>query len=113
MSITRARPDAFGAALAMAVWFVLPTAISFALTQPYLNLHLFFNRYLVVVIPPLCLLAGLAVGALRWRIAQAVLAVGLGLVAWPQFLQYDPYAQNQDIRGPVQWIEPRYQAGGG
>lgn len=112
-AITRARPDAFGAALAMAVWFVLPIAISFALTQPYLNLHLFFNRYLVVVIPPLCLLAGLAVSALRWRIAQAVLAVGLAAVAWPSLLAYYPYAQNQDIRGPVQWIEQRYQAGDG
>jgi 4-amino-4-deoxy-L-arabinose transferase-like glycosyltransferase len=111
--VTRARPEAFGAALAMAVWFAMPIAISFALTQPGLNLHLFFNRYLVVVIPPLCLLAGLAVGALRWRIAQAVLAVGLAAVAWPQLLQYYPYAQAQDIRGPVQWIEQRYQAGDG
>jgi mannosyltransferase len=112
-AVTRARPEAFGAALAMASWFAVPIAISFALTQPRLNLHLFYSRYLVVVVPPLCLLAGLAVGALRWRIAQALLAVGLFLVAWPQLLHYYPYAQVQDIRSPVQWIEQRYQPGDG
>ncbi len=112
-AVTRARPETFGGALAMAVWFVVPIAISFALTQPGLNLHIFFNRYLVVVIPPLCLLAGLGVSALRWRVAQAALAVGLVVVAWPQLLHYYPYAQVQDIRGSVQWIEQRYQAGDG
>ena len=112
-AITRARPDAFGAALAMASWFVVPIVIAFALTQPRLNLHLFFSRYLVIVVPPLCLLAGLGVSALRWRLAQAVLAVGLVLVAWPALLHYYPLAQVQDIRGPVQWIEQRYQPGDG
>jgi hypothetical protein len=105
--------SAYGPALIMAAWFVLPIAMSFALTQRYLNLHLFFTRYLVVVIPPLCLLAGLAVSALRWRIAQAVLAVGLVAVAWPPLLQVYQYPQVQDIRGPVQWIEQRYQPGDG
>ena len=112
-ALTRARPEWFGAATAMACWFLVPLGIAFVLTQPHLNLHLFFKRYLIVVVPPLCLLAGLAVGALRWRLAQAALAVALVLVAVPQLLHYYPYAQVENVRDPVQWIEQRYQPGDG
>lgn len=105
--------SAYGPALAMASWFALPIMISFALTQPRLNLHMFSNRYLVVVVPPLCLLAGLGVSALRWRAAQAVLAAGLAVVAWPQLLNYYDVPHVQDIRSAAQWIEARYQSGDG
>src|SRR5207248_9804635 len=111
--ITSVRPDAYGPALAMAMWFALPIIISFALTQPRLNLHLFSTRYLVVVIPPLCLLAGLGVSALRWRPLQGVLAIGLVVVALPQLLHYYASPHLQDIRGAARWIEARYQSGDG
>lgn len=111
--ISGARVDAAAGALAMAAWFIVPLAISFALTQPRLNLHLFFHRYLVVVVPPLCLLVGLAVGAVRWRIAQLGLGVGLAIIALPQLLHYYPFAEVQNFRDPVQWVEQRYQAGDG
>src|SRR2546425_11024556 len=105
--------DTYGPALAMATWFVLPIVIAFALTQPRLNLHLFSNRYLVVVVPPLCLLAGLGVSALRWRPVQAVLAASLVLVALPQLLRYYEAPHLQDIRSAARWIEARYQPGDG
>ena len=111
--IVSTRSDTYGPALAMATWFVLPIVIAFALTQPRLNLHLFSNRYLVVVVPPLCLLAGLGVSALRWRPLQAVLAAGLLLVALPQLLHYYDSPHLQDIRGAARWIEARYQPGDG
>ena len=111
--ITSIDREAYGPALAMATWFALPIIISFALTQPRLNLHLFSNRYLVVVVPPLCLLAGLGVSALRWRAAQAALALGLFLVAAPQLPRYYASPHLQDIRGAAQWIEARYQPGDG
>ena len=111
--LTRARPEWLGPAVAIACWFLVPLGIAFVFTQPHLNLHLFFKRYLVVVVPPLCLLAGLAVGALRWRLAQAALAALLVFVAVPQLLHYYPYAQVQNVRDPVRWIEQRYQPGDG
>ena len=105
--------EAYGPALAMAIWFVVPIVIAFALTQPRLNLHLFSNRYLVVVVPPLCLLAGLGVSAVRWRPLQGVLAIGLVVVALPQLLHYYESPHLQDIRGAARWIEARYQSGDG
>ena len=111
---TRGRDqEAYGPALAMAIWFVVPIVIAFALTQPRLNLHLFSNRYLVVVVPPLCLLAGLGVSAVRWRPLQGVLAIGLVVVALPQLLHYYASPHLQDIRGAARWIEARYQSGDG
>src|SRR5438874_380140 len=104
---------AYGPALAMATWFVLPIIIAFALTQPRLNLHLFSNRYLAVVVPPLCLLAGFGVSAVRWRAVQSVLAIGLVVVALPQLLHYYASPHLQDIRGAARWIEARYQSGDG
>ena len=97
----------------MATWFVLPIVIAFALTQPRLNLHLFSTRYLAVVVPPLCLLAGLGVSAVRWRAVQAVLAIGLVVVALPQLLHYYDSPHLQDIASAARWIEARYQPGDG
>jgi hypothetical protein len=87
--------------------------ISFALTQPGLNLHLFYPRYLVVVVPPLCLLAGLAVQALRLRALQALLAIALALVAWTPLVSYYPVAELQDFKDPMSWMQQRYQPGDG
>ena len=105
--------EIYGPAVAMATWFVLPIVIAFALTQPRLNLHLFSNRYLVVVVPPLCLLAGLGVSAVRWRPVQGVLAIGLVVVALPQLMHYYDSPHLQDIRSAARWIEARYQPGDG
>src|SRR5260370_6597053 len=61
--LTRGSTANFGAAIALGSWFAAPIVISFALTRPGLNLPLFYPRYLVVVVPPLCLLAGPGVQA--------------------------------------------------
>jgi mannosyltransferase len=111
--LTLASRSTLGAAAAMGSWLVVPIAISFALTRPGLNLHLFFPRYLVVVVPPLCLLAALAVEALPSRVLQLALAIALAVVAWQPFTFYYQLAQVQDFKDPVQWIQQRYQAGDG
>src|SRR5260370_12214148 len=103
----------FGAAIALGSWFAAPIVISFALTRPGLNLHLFYPRYLVVVVPPLCLLAGLAVQALPLRAPQALLALGLAVVAWTPLMDYYPVAQVQDFKDLMSWVEQRYQPGDG
>ena len=111
--LTRGSTASFGAAIALGSWFAAPIVISFALTRPGLNLHLFYPRYLVVVVPPLCLLAGLAVQALPLRALQALLALGLAVVAWPPLMDYYPVAQVQDFKDPMSWVQQRYQTGDG
>ena len=112
------RPAASSASLglapvvALACWLGIPVALSYAASQPRLNLHLFSWGYLVVVVPALCLLAGIAVAALRPPLVRSALAAGLvaaaalatpALAAPPQ----------QDFRSAARWIEERYEAGDG
>jgi len=111
--INRAQRPHLAAAAAMACWFAVPIALSFVLTQSWLNLHLFYPRYLVVVVPPLSLLVGLAVGSLRPRLAQAGAAAVLLAVALPSLGLYYQLAQVQDFKTPVLWMQSRYQAGDG
>ena len=112
-SVTRATLETLGPAIAIALWFILPFGFSLALTGPGLNLHLFFARYLVVVIPPLCLLAGLAVGAVRVRALQVVTALAVLAVAVPPLLAYYPVAEVQDFKTPVVWLQQHYRSGDG
>jgi hypothetical protein len=92
-------------------WLVVPLALSFGVTQPYLNLHVFFDRYLVVVIPPLCLLTALGVAAVHRRAAQVVVVLALVAVAWPQVPQ--SYAPAQDFRTPARWLQQHFEDGDG
>jgi mannosyltransferase len=98
---------------AIACWFAGPLLLSFVLTRPSLNLHLFFPRYLVVIVPPMALLVGMGVTALRWRAVQLGLAAAVAVVAIPALASYYQYAQVQDFRGLTQWVQARYQAGDG
>jgi len=107
--LTRGSTENFGAAIALGSWFAAPIVISFVLTRPGLNLHLFYPRYLVVVVPPVCLLAGLAVQALPQRALQALLALALAAVAWTPLTDYYGVAQVQDFKGPMSWVQARYQ----
>jgi mannosyltransferase len=110
---TRCTVESLGPAVAAGLWFAIPVALSFALTQSSLNLHLFFARYLVVVVPPLCLLIGLAVSALPLRAAQLLAVAGLLVVAWPPFALYYRLAQVQDFKDPAIWMQQRYRTGDG
>jgi 4-amino-4-deoxy-L-arabinose transferase-like glycosyltransferase len=99
--------------LALLCWLCVPLILSFGLTQPALNLHLFWWRYLVVVVPPLCLLAGIAVAALRWTPLRLALGLLLVVVALPKAVAYYPTAQLTDWRSSSQWVERHYQVGDG
>jgi mannosyltransferase len=97
----------------LAAWALIPIGVSFALTRPSLNLHLFFPRYLVVSVPPLCLLAGLGVSSLRWIPLRAAAALGLAVVSWAPLSLYYSVAEVQDFSTPVRWVEAQYQPGDG
>ena len=105
--------SSFAIAVALASWFAVPIALSFALTRPALNLHLFFPRYLVVVVPALCLLAGHAVANLRPRALGGLLAVLLLAVSWSPFSSYYRVAEVQSFRGPVLWMQANARPGDG
>lgn len=94
-------------------WLVVPLVLSYALTQDWLNLHLFLARYLVVVVPPICMLAVLGLRKLRPRYLQLALAGALVLVAFLQVPAYYASADTQDFRAVNFWLQQRYQPGDG
>ncbi len=98
-------------AFALVCWFFVPVISSFIVSQG--SIRLFSTRYLVTVLPPLFLLVGLAVVALRWRGAQIALIVGLFLIAFSLVPVYYRSAQVEDWNSTVRWLEQRSQPGDG
>lgn len=101
-----------GAALLLC-WLVIPFALSYAVTQPYLNLHFFYARYEVVIIPAICLLAGLGVQLLPIRTLQIAVTSALLVLASASAPYYYAHAQIQDFRDPIAWLQTQYQPGDG
>ncbi|HEU0002794.1 MAG TPA: glycosyltransferase family 39 protein [Ktedonobacteraceae bacterium] len=98
-------------AFALVCWFFVPIISSFIVSQG--SIRLFSTRYLVTVLPPLFLLVGLAVFALRWRGVQIALVVGLFLIALYLVPVYYRSAQVEDWNSTVHWLEQRSQPGDG
>jgi hypothetical protein len=96
--------------VALGCWLCVPVALSYATTQPYLNLHLFSWGYLVVVVPALCLLAGIGASALPKPFARHSVAVCLVVAAAVATPIYS-YLPSQDFRTAARWIADRYEAG--
>jgi len=98
-------------AFALLCWLVVPVVASFIISQG--STRLFSSRYLVTILPPLFLLVGMGVSVVRWRMVQAVLILGLFLIALHHVPQYYQTAQVEDWNSTVHWLEQRYQAGDG
>jgi uncharacterized membrane protein len=98
------------AVLTMCCWLVVPLAISFLLTQPDLNL---LARYEIVILPPISLLAGIAVALIPWRYAQIAIALVVLALAASTVPSYYPQAEIQDFRSAAGWVETHYQSGDG
>lgn len=98
---------------AVVCWMLVPVVLSFAATQPGFNHHLFYRRYLVVIVPALCLLVGVGVSCIRWRTAQMAAAALLMGVAVATVPGYYATAQVQNFRSPLLWLEHKYQTGDG
>ena len=101
----------FPVAFALVCWLFVPIIISFAVSQG--SLRLFSGRYLVTTLPPLFLLVGMFIAALRWRSVQLVLMLGLFLIALYYVPVYYRSAQVEDWNTAVPWLEQRYQPGDG
>jgi hypothetical protein len=98
-------------ALSLLCWLFLPIALSYLISQG--QTHIFSSRYLVTVVPPLCLLAGLGVAAFRFSAVKAVLAIALLALAFHYTPLYYNNAQVEDWRTATSWLVQRYQPGDG
>jgi hypothetical protein len=101
-----------GATAALGCWLIIPFALAYLASQPGVNLHLFAWGYLVVVVPALCLLAGVGVASLRLPFARAALALGL-LAAAALAMPPGTFGPAQDFRSASAWIRERYSFGDG
>ena len=96
---------------ALLCWLVVPVVFSYIVSQG--SLRLFSTRYLVTILPPLFLLAGLGVATLRWRAAQIVLTLALLAIALYYVPVYYKSAQVEDWNTAVPWLQQHYQPGDG
>ena len=98
-------------AWSMLCWLVIPIVVSYVLAHG--SIRLFSTRYLVTVVPALCLLFGACVVLVRWRVVQVVLLVGLVALAATSVPLYYQSAQVEDWNATAHWIERQYKADDG
>lgn len=92
-------------------WLLLPIGVSYALTQK--SVHLFLPRYLVTVVPALCLLAGVGIHALPSRTFRRIVALSLTLFALAFVPQHYASAQAEEWNTASLWLKPNYQPNDG
>ena len=97
--------------IALLCWLAVPTIVSYEIS--YTSLHLFSPRYLVVIVPPLCLLIGMTVAMLRVRAIQLVIALILLALALSAVPMYYQSAQVEDWNSATHWLIQHYQSGDG
>jgi 4-amino-4-deoxy-L-arabinose transferase-like glycosyltransferase len=98
-------------AWALLCWFLVPFVVSYIISQG--STRLFSSRYLVAIVPPIMLLAGLGITVLRWRVLRVILALimlGIALKAVPFYYET---AQVEDWNTATHWLEQRYQSNDG
>lgn len=97
--------------VALACWLLIPTVVSYVLSQG--PVRLFSSRYLVTVVPAACLLVGAGTALVRGRAVRIALGVGIVCAALVTVPGYYAHAQVEDWRTPTRWLEARYQPGDG
>jgi 4-amino-4-deoxy-L-arabinose transferase-like glycosyltransferase len=100
--------------LALYCWLLVPTLLSFLVTQNYLNLYLFNLRYLAPVTPAFCLLVGIGVSSARFRVVQYALIIIALEIAWLQVpTNYAILTRFPDYQASAQWLNTHSQSGEG
>lgn len=96
-------------------WIAVPFVLSWGLSQRPLGLHLFLTRYLLVIVPAICILsaAGLySLSRFNLKLSQVVLIASV-LVATTAVPEYYSRVQREDFRTTSLWLSQQYQAGDG
>lgn len=104
----------FPATFAIVCWCVVPFVLSYVISQG--KTHLFSARYLIVLVPPLILLAGLSfqvLAILGWRRIQIGLALLSIIIASLLVPTYYQTAEVENWRDAASWVQQQYQAGDG
>ena len=92
-------------------WLLLPVVLSFLISQG--QTRLFSSRYLVIIVPPLCLLVGSGVATLRLPIAKIVLGLAVIALALHYTPLYYQSAQAENWNTTTSWLVQRYHPGDG
>lgn len=92
-------------------WLVIPIVVSYIVSHS--SLRLFSDRYLVTIVPPLCLLMALGISLLRWRLVRVILALGVVAIALTPVPLYYRSAQVEDWNVATSWVQQHYRDGDG
>jgi len=103
-----------GLSIVLLPWAIIPVFGPYLLTQPHLDFHFFYPRYLSAGVPALALLAAIGVTGIRLK-ALALVASGalLALLALTLSTYYSLYAEHQPLAEVTAWMEHRYAVGDG
>ncbi|HEU4784274.1 MAG TPA: hypothetical protein VFS83_13115, partial [Ktedonobacterales bacterium] len=94
-------------------WALVPLIGQYLTTQPALDFHFFFPKYLIATLPAFSLLAAIGLMSLRpyWAAAGVALILVTQLVQTP--ISYYPRAERQPFIETFGWLLQRYQTGDG
>ncbi len=92
-------------------WLIVPIVVSYVISHG--SIRLFSTRYLVTVVPALCLLFVACIVLVRWRVVQIVLMLVLVVLAATSVPLYYQSAQVEDWNSTVHWLEQQYKNGDG
>jgi mannosyltransferase len=92
-------------------WLIIPIVVSYVISHS--SLRLFSDRYLVTIVPPLCLLMALGISTLRWRLLRIILALGVLAIALTPVPLYYRSAQVEDWNSATHWVQQQYRDGDG
>jgi len=99
--------------LALWSWLLVPTLLSFSLTQPWLNLHVYDSFYLVAVAPALALLVAVGVTSLDSRLLSVAVLCALLATSTLGVRTFLANRQRQNLKAVALWVDSRWRAGDG
>jgi uncharacterized membrane protein len=103
------------ATIVLATWAAVPLILSWVLSHHPIGMHLFLTRYLVVIVPAICLLvaAGLSsIAGSRRMVSRVVLGASV-LVAVSAVPAYYSRVQREDFHTASAWLVQQYHSGDG
>jgi len=96
-------------------WTAVPFILSLGLSQRPLGMHLFLTRYLIVIVPAICILCAAGLYSLsrsHLNLARVVLVASVVLAATAVPTYYSR-VQREDFRTASAWLTQQYKAGDG
>jgi mannosyltransferase len=103
------------ATIFLATWIAVPFVLSWGLSHKPFGLHLFLTRYLLVIVPAICILAAAGLHSIsksNARVSRLILVASL-LVAVSTLPEYYARVQREDFKTASAWFVQRYHTGDG